>query len=259
MIGSNDPHPAESMGGPMAGNENVNAQYFDDWKDYQQLVESIDTYALTTRALVGELCGRVVDVGSGGVVNYGCDEITELILVDISTDYPSHVTLPAHAVLKTGSAVALPLTNGAHDCLLMQMLVHHLAEQDYPTTRARCETAFREAHRVLKPGGKIVVIESTVHRFFELAQQMSFGLTRRLLGLIEHPMVLQWTQTRLCAFARTAGFTDIRPTRIPRGRWMIFLGRRWPTLLVPIGMCKLVATKPGGASRPSSGFPRSGI
>ena len=106
------------MGEPMAGNENVNARFFDDWKDYQQLVESIDTYAFTTRALVGELHGRVVDVGSGGVVNYHCDGITELVLVDISTDYPTHGPLPTGAVLKTGSAVALPLSDGAHDCLL---------------------------------------------------------------------------------------------------------------------------------------------
>jgi SAM-dependent methyltransferase len=228
----------------MAGNENANAKYFDDWTDYQKLVESIDTYALTTRALVGELRGRVADVGSGGVVNYSCDAITELVLVDISTDYPNHVALPASAVLKTGSAVSLPLANGAHDCLLMQMLVHHLAEGDFSTTRARSQAAFCEAFRVLKPGGKIVVIESTVSAGFEIAERILFPLTRRLLQLIGHPMVLQWTPVRLCAFAREAGFTDIRPTCIPRGRWMIFLGRRMPTLVVPVTLYKIVATKP---------------
>jgi ubiquinone/menaquinone biosynthesis C-methylase UbiE len=245
MTSDRDSSPAESTGRPMAGNEHANAQFFDKWKDYQQLVESIDTYGLTTRSLAGELRGRVVDVGSGGVVNYSCDDITELVLVDISTDYPNHVALPPSAVLKTGSAVSLPLPDGEYDSLLMQMLVHHLAEADFSTTRARSQTAFREAYRVLKPGGKIVVIESTVHRCFELAEQFSFGLTRRVLGLMGHPMVLQWTSSRLCTFAREAGFTDIRPTRIPRGRWMIFLGHRCPTVLVPVTLYKIVATKPG--------------
>jgi SAM-dependent methyltransferase len=244
MTSSSEPRPAESVGRPTAGNEDVNARYFDEWKGYQQLVESIDTYGLTSRALAGELRGQVVDVGSGGVVNYSSDEITGLVLVDISTDYPNHVELPAHAVLKTGSAVSLPLANGAHDCLLMQMLVHHLAEGDFSTTRARSQAAFCEAFRVLKPGGKIVVIESTVHAALEFAERISFPLTRRLLQLIGHPMVLQWTPARLCAFAREAGFTNIRATHIPRGRWMIFLGRRWPTLLVPVTLYKVVATKP---------------
>jgi ubiquinone/menaquinone biosynthesis C-methylase UbiE len=229
----------------MANNENVNARYFDAWKGYQQLVGSIDTYDFISRALVGELHGRVVDVGSGGVVNYDCGDITNLVLVDISTEYLNHVILPAGAVPKTGSAVALPLGDGTHDCLLMQMLVHHLAEGDYRTTRIRTQTALHEAYRVLKPGGKIVVVESGVNRCFEMAECLSFGLTRRVLRLIGHPMVFQWSSARLCAFMREAGFIDLRVARIPRGRWMIFLGRRWPTLLVPISMCKIVATKPG--------------
>ena len=245
MTRDGEPKPVEPAGPPRGNNENVNARYFDAWKDYQQLVGSIDTYDATTRALVGELRGRVVDVGSGGVVNYDCRDITDLVLIDISTEYLEHVTLPAVAVPKTGSAVALPLADGAHDGLLMQMLVHHLAESDYRTTRIRVQTAFNEAHRVLQPGGKVVVIESVVNRCFELAERLSFGLTRRVLRLIGHPMVFQWTPASLCAFARTAGFTDLRATRIPRGRWMIFLGHRWPTLLVPVSMYKIVATKPG--------------
>lgn len=228
----------------MAGNENVNARFFDKWTDYQKLVESIDTYALTTRALVGELRGRVVDVGSGGVVNYSCDDITELVLVDISTDYPNHVALPAGAVLKTGSAVALPLSDSAYDGVLMQMLVHHLAETDFPTTRARSLAAFREAYRVLQPGGKIVIIESTVHPGFEFAERLAFALTRLVMRWMGHPMVLQWAPDRLCGFAREAGFTDVRATHIPRGKWMIFLGRRMPTALVPVKLYKIVATKP---------------
>jgi SAM-dependent methyltransferase len=225
-------------------NEDANARYFDAWRDYQQLVGSLDTYDRTTRALAGELRGRVVDVGSGGVVNYDGAGITELVLVDISTEYLAHVTLPPGAIPKTGTAVGLPLGDGTFDSLLMQMLVHHLAESDFQTTRTRVRQAFREAYRVLAPGGKIVVLESVVNRGFELAERISFPLTRRVLRLIGHPLVFQWTASRLAAFAREAGFTALHSTRIPRGRWMIFLGRRWPTLLVPVSLYKIVATKP---------------
>jgi ubiquinone/menaquinone biosynthesis C-methylase UbiE len=244
MTTDHDPKRVAPMAQPMAANENVNATFFDAWKNYQDLVGSIDTYDLISRTLVGELRGRVVDVGSGGVVNYNCGDITDLVLIDISTDYLSHVVLPPCAAPKIGTAVDLPLADGAHDCLLMQMLVHHLAEGDYATTRARTLTALREAYRVLKPGGKIVVVESVVNRFFETAERLLFRLTRLAMRLIGHPMVFQWTPASLCAFARETGFIDVRATNIPRGRWMIFLGRRWPTMLVPVSMCKIVATKP---------------
>ncbi len=244
MTAGDHPPTADAAGAPAASNENANARYFDAWRDYPRLVDSIDTYARTARALAGELHGRVVDVGSGGVVNYRADDLTELVLVDISTEYRMHVTLPPRAVPLSGNAVALPLPDGAYDCLLMQMLVHHLAERDFRTTRERVRTALREAHRVLAPGGRLVVIESVVHPGFEWAERLLFPLTRWLLRLIGHPLVFQWAPGRLCALAREAGFVNVGPTRIPRGRWMIFLGRRWPTVLVPVRLIKIVAGKP---------------
>ena len=112
------------------------------------------------------------------------------------------------------------------------------------TTRRRVRTAFREAARVLAPGGRLVVLESVVSRAFELAERLAFPLTRRALRLMGHPVVFQWTPASLEGFAREAGFTDVRRTRIPRGRWMLFLGRRWPTLLVPVSLVKITAAKP---------------
>ena len=238
------PRAAPAGEPPPVGNERANADYFDAWTGYQQLVGSLDTYARTTRALAGEFSGRMVDVGSGGVVNYGTERLTELVLVDISTEYLQHVQLPAGARPVVGSATALPLRDAAHDCLLMQMLVHHLAERDYATTRLRVRTALREAARVLAPGGRLVVLESVVNPAFELAERLAFPLTRRALRLMGHPVVFQWTPASLEGFAREAGFTGIRRVRIPRGRWMIFLGRRWPTLLVPVSLVKIVAVKP---------------
>ena len=236
--------PAAAPAPPGPSNERHNATYFDAWTNYQELVHTLDTYASTTRALAGELRGRVVDVGSGGVVNYDCAPITELTLVDISTEYLRHATVPPTALVRTGSAVALPLEDGAYDGVLMQMLVHHLAERDFATTRDRSETAFREAFRVLRPGGRLVVLESVVHPGFELAEHLLFPMTRLALRLLGHPLVLQWSAARLEAFARAAGFDPVQRSRVPRGRWQIFLGRRWPTALVPVSVCKLVAVKP---------------
>ncbi|MBK8477963.1 MAG: class I SAM-dependent methyltransferase [Opitutaceae bacterium] len=225
-------------------NERHNADYFDSWGGYHALVETIDTYRHTARALEGELHGRTVDVGSGGVINYDCGPITELVLVDIGADQMNQIPLPACATLKIGTAVALPLADAAHDCVLMQMLVHHLAETNFPTTRARVRRAMAEAWRVLRPGGKLVIVESVMSWPLELAQRFGFPLTRRLLHRLKHPLVFQWTGRSLCGFAKAAGFAPIIRTGIPLGKNLIFLGKRRPAMLCPVRLIKIVAIKP---------------
>jgi SAM-dependent methyltransferase len=226
-------------------NEVRNADFFDDWADYHQLVEGLDSYERTARALRGELAGRVVDVGSGGVVNYSTDPITELVLVDLGEAHSQTDRVPAKARALVGSACALPLADGGFDRVLMQMLVHHLAEKDFATTRDRVRTAFAEAHRVLVPGGRLVVVESAMNPFLEWAQRIAFPLTRRLLAALGHPLVLQWSPRSLAAFARQAGFGEVEIRYIPRGKMMIFLGRKMPTWLVPVRFVKVIATKSG--------------
>ncbi len=226
-------------------NEVRNADFFDGWADYHNLVDELDSYERTARALTGELAGRVVDVGSGGVVNYSTEPISDLVLVDLGEAHCQSNRMPARARALVGSACALPLEDGGFDRVLMQMLVHHLAEKDFATTRDRVRTAFAEAHRVLAPGGRLVVVESVMHPVLEWAQRIGFPLTRRLLAALGHPLVLQWSPQSLAGFARQAGFGEVEVRYIQRGKKMIFLGRKMPTWLVPVRFAKLIATKTG--------------
>jgi ubiquinone/menaquinone biosynthesis C-methylase UbiE len=151
--------------------------------------------------------------------------------------------LPARARALVGSAVALPVESDRHDCVLMQMLVHHLAEENFATTRARVVQSFREAHRVLCPGGKLVVLESVMPTPLVWMQQLAFPLTRWILARMRHPLVFQWTSESLRILALEAGFATAEAKPVPRGRWMIFLGRRMPTWLVPVRFSKIIACK----------------
>jgi ArsR family transcriptional regulator len=68
-----------------------------------------------------------------------------------------------NADLRRGSLEALPIDADALDAAVMMLVLHHL-----PSPGA----ALVEAHRVLKPGGRLLVIDMAAHEHDEYRQQM---------------------------------------------------------------------------------------
>jgi len=59
-------------------------------------------------------------------------------------------------------------------------------------------------------------------------------------------LVFQWNVKTLSRLIREAGFVDLQSTRVSLGRWVILLGRKWPSALLPVRVFKLIALKPAG-------------
>ncbi len=105
---------------------------------------------------------RVLDVGCGrgevvlhaaraGAEAWGFDYAQgALDLAQESLDDPEHVDLRAQIRLLRSSALDLPLADDYFDVAYMLDVVEHL----YPH---ELERSFREIHRVLKPGGRLIV------------------------------------------------------------------------------------------------------
>jgi ubiquinone/menaquinone biosynthesis C-methylase UbiE len=225
-------------------NVRATQEFFNKWFDYHKLVGELDTYRYTAEALRDELHGRVVDVGSGGVLNYDVAQLEQVVIVDIAEELSRKKNWPPNVLFKWGDAVDLPLESNQFDAVLLQLILHHLAEDSFAVTCERNQRAIEEAARVLKPGGRLVIIESCLPKLWERAEQLLFPTFRFFLRCIHHPLVFQWNWNTLAEFTREAGFTEVQLTRIPQGRWVIQLGRKWPTALTPIQLYKLVATKP---------------
>jgi ubiquinone/menaquinone biosynthesis C-methylase UbiE len=106
--------------------------------------------------------------------------------------------------------------------------------------------AIAEATRVLRPGGRLVVAESCVPRWFYGFERAMFrpltALARtRMLG--GHPAVLQLPFGLLQQLIAESLPIE-RAYRIPMGRWLTQFGRRWPTALTPARAVMVVAQKP---------------
>lgn len=228
-------------------NRTKTAQFFNQWDQYHTLVESLDTYKNLRDSLGGVLQGDVIDVGSGGTISYPIEGITSLTLVDIATITPGRAlqNVRCPITINNSDAASLDLSSELADCVHMQMLLHHLAEESFEHSRQRLDCAIREAYRVLRPGGKLVIVESGLPRCLEVVERLLFRVTAAILQKIEHPLVFQWSPQTVESACGAAGFQDIRRQRIPRGSWMILLGRKWPTMLCPLFPYRLIAVKRG--------------
>lgn len=212
-----------------------NASYFDANRQYAQRVGALDTYRNVRRAVDREIAGArlLLDVGNGGVFDYDTALAERIVGVDLFLDgTPPRV--PENVLLRRGDALALEEPAGAYDCVLEVSVFHHLIGVDAQSTLRNIERAVAEAHRVLAPGGRLVVVESCLSARAYALERRLFGALRLLARtpLMRHPATLQFPPSTIAEIIR-ARFGQVIVAPIPVGRWILQFGVRWPTALTP--------------------------
>ncbi len=190
---------------------------------------------------------RVLDVGNGGVFDYDTSLATEIVAVDLFLDELPPERFPPNVVARRGSALDLPEPDGAYDVVLLSYVIHHLVGESADDVDANTVRALAEATRVLRPGGRLVVVESCVPKWFHRFERRAFGALRRLSTSrwMHHPPTLQLPSDRIAEIMR-ARLRDVRVERIAAGWVLLQFGVRWPTILTPARPWAFVATKDQG-------------
>jgi ubiquinone/menaquinone biosynthesis C-methylase UbiE len=101
----------------------------------------------------------------------------------------------AHARVDEGSAYALPFPDGAVDVVVSRLALHHLEEPD---------AALREMARVLRPGGRLVVVDLVASE-----DPAAAALHDALETLRDPSHVRLLPETALRAAIAGAGFEDV--------------------------------------------------
>ncbi len=112
---------------------------------------------------------RVLDVGCGTgvlalIAQDTVGELGQVIALDPSPGMLAQARVNGVATLVTGLAESLPFPDGNFDLLTMGYALRHVAD---------LEQTFGEYRRVLKPGGKVLLLEIT-----RPSGRLSFGLLR---------------------------------------------------------------------------------
>ena len=218
-------------------NENIRATkgYFDSWQSYQKEVKTdfCELYSNCGAALDRELHGRVLDIGSGGIFNYNPASVQQLVAVDYSIDAIDRSNLPRNSILIQGDGTKLPFRTASFDAVIMQFLIHHLALDTHKHTIQNVTECLRESMRVLRPDGKLLVVESCLPSVMEGVERLLYPLTRRSLKLIGQPMVFQFSIKTFERLIQSQFNNPITTTPISIGKFISQFGVRVPGWMSP--------------------------
>ena len=226
-----------------------NAKFFlDEYQNYREKVESIDTYASISLALSKRLQGirRLLDIGNGGVFDYDTTHVEEIIGLDLFLDnLPADIRLPKNVTMVQGNALDIPKALQDFDGVVMVMLIHHLVGKTVNDCLANIRQLLSEAHRVLQPGGRLVIMESCVPSWFFAFEKIVFSpATWAIEKTIKHPPTLQYPADFLLEMITQAGFIEARKENIPKAKHVLQFGVKVPSWATPVQPVLFSAFRP---------------
>ncbi len=223
-----------------------NISFFGKHRDeYDKNVQELDTYKAIRGSLNEALRGidRLLDIGNGGVFDYDTSTFHNVVALDLFLDHLPPDTFPAHVTPKTGSALDIPEPDESFDGVLLVMLIHHLVGKTAKESLSNVRCAVQEAFRVLRPGGKLIVVESCVPPWFYLFEQAVFPIASALISaILSHPATLQYPASVITKITREYS-PSVEVTRIPKGRWILQYGLKFPAGLTPANPYRFVVHK----------------
>lgn len=223
-------------GSQSSSSVDANQRWFANNASYAQGIAQLETYRTIRNAIDDEIggVGRLLDIGNGGVFDYDTSRVRQIVAVDLFLDEAPPETAPPNVTFRRGDALALDEETGAYDAVLIALVLHHLVGERPGDLVPNLRRAVSEAHRVLRPGGRLIVVESCVPPWFHAVERVLFRPLTLLARtpLLGHPATMQLPAREIGALMAER-LAPVEGRELPVGRWLLQFGHRWPSALTP--------------------------
>ncbi len=226
-----------------------NASFFlDEIEGYGERVGNLDTYQYIRDSINEAIAGSesLVDIGNGGVFDYDTTLVKQILAVDLFLEsLPESYIRPVNVTFANGDALNLGASTASRDAVLIVMVLHHLIGRTVEESLKNIEQCIREAWRVLSPGGRLVIVESCVPRWFYQFECAIFPLATAVINRVSaHPPTLQFTPEIISELLSRATGCNAESQPIRQGRWVLQYGKKWPSALTPIRPYRFQVQRP---------------
>jgi ubiquinone/menaquinone biosynthesis C-methylase UbiE len=230
--------------------KDVQAYFRRIYKDYQDSVgrETIaDVHERIKRLLAPHMRGLVLDVGSGGVSDFGSEDGRTVVALDNVFEFLRDGRTP-NVLSVAGDVRALPLRTGSADRVIIQHVIHHLTSDVVAENLRNVRAAVAESARVLAPGGRLFLIDSTTTRSLDLLQRSVYTISYHALKALGRPMVFILSPSTLCRMCRRSGLDPDTVLTIEWGDMTeasqaLFPWLRFPLKYTPVRLRLISAVK----------------
>lgn len=171
--------------------------------------------------------GKVLDVGNGGVVSFDMEKAQKIVLADLSKEMFKHlkrVKNGAFAVLEKNSVECvetdvrkMPFKSETFDVALLLTTAHHLSDTNIAISQKNILQAFKEIHRVLKPGSTFLLLECQLWGPFKYLQDTFFEVAFAVLLKYNKPLPYFMSKRQIKLYLQRTGFKLEKVVYIPSG------------------------------------------
>ena len=231
-----------------------NAQWFADNETYKSAQEDLELYRFIALAAAHETEGTraLLDIGNGGIFAYPISHIPRVVAIDVFVEDDFGRRYP-RVEWRQLSALEMSFSE-EFDTVLAINTLHHIVGTSVAMTYANLHELLKRSTACLAANGKVVLIESTMPRWFVRLYGWLFPVALKIWPL-SHPPTFQFHYRDILQAADTAGLRLSEFTWIPKTSDFIFLGLRVKRWMAPIRVGKFVFTRAARQSADSAKAP----
>jgi len=231
--------PQDEEAGQQSTARQKNAAFFADNAAYKSAQKRLETYRYIALAASHETADSraLLDIGNGGVFEYPIDHIQRIVAIDVFVEKDFAERYP-HVEWRQVSALEMDFRE-RFDTVIAVNTLHHIVGPSVRATYANLAEFMKRTTGCLCEDGKLVVIESTMPKWFVRLYSWCFPLVLALWPL-SHPPTFQFHFRDIVSAAEQAGLSLREFTWIPKTSDVLFLGWQIKSWMVPIRIGKFV-------------------